>query len=154
MKNRFNIPLLFRGGVRGGVLLMLILFTHFSQAQVAAPISQDVLDFLRNFPVAKIQSTIQNLQADLKACEKSKTDILANADSTNRKLSNEITALKQHLNTAEMKTDNIRKNTEDSVVLTKGIEKDIKKARPLGWFERIGIAVGAAYLGYRVGKVL
>ena len=131
-----------------------ILFTHFSQAQTAPPISPNVLDFLRSFPVAKIQSTIQNLQTDLKACEKSKTDILANADSTNRKLMAENVALKQHLNTAEMKTDNIQKNTEDSVVLTKTIEKDIKKARPLGWFERVGIAIGAAYLGYRVGKVL
>lgn len=130
-----------------------IVFTHFSHAQVAAPISQDVLDFLRSFPVAKIQSTIQNLQTDLKACEKSKTDILANADSTNRKLMAENVALKQHLNTAEMKTDNIRKNTEDSVELTTSIEKGIKKARPLGWFERVGIAIGAAYLGYRVGKV-
>lgn len=130
-----------------------IFFTYTSQAQALPPITQDVLDFLRSFPVAKIQSTIQNLQSDLKACEKSKTEIIAKSDSTNQQLSNEISALKQHLNTADMKTDNIRKNAEDTSGITKSIEKDIKKARTKAWFERVSIALGAAYLGYRIGKL-
>lgn len=134
-------------------LILGIFFTHFSQAQTVAPISQDVLDFLRSFPVAKIQSTIQNLQADLKACEKSKSNIIANADSTNNRLIKENTAIKVRLNVAEMKTDNIRTNADNSVSLNVGIEKNIKKARTRAWFERVGLALSAAYLGYRIGKL-
>lgn len=98
-------------------MIIGILFTQFSQAQTAAPLNQDVLDFLKTFPVAKIQNTIQNLQTDLKVCEKSKNDIVAKSDSTNRQLSSEIIILKQHLNTADMKTDNFRNNTENTIVL-------------------------------------
>ncbi|MEA5461569.1 hypothetical protein VB796_21055 [Arcicella sp. LKC2W] len=132
-------------------LLLTIFCIETPTAQVVPP-QADVLEFLKQFPTAQVLKTINNLQADLKACEETKTKILANADSSNRQLTKENAALKQRLSTAEMTTDIIRVNANKTEILTTGIKKDINKSKFWGFVDKYGLAIIAAGVGYTIGK--
>lgn len=132
-------------------LLLTIFCIETPTAQTVTP-QADVLEFLKLFPTAQVLKTINNLQTDLKACEQTKSKILANADSSNRQLISENAALKQRLSTAEMTTDIIRVNADKTETLTTGINKDIKKSKFWTFVDKYGLAIIAAGVGYRIGK--
>lgn len=133
-------------------LLLTIFCIETPTAQVVPPPQADVLEFLKLFPTAQVLKTINNLQADLKACEETKAKILANADSSNRQLISENASLKQRLSTAEMTTDAIRANADKTETLTTGINKDIRKSKFWGFIDKYGLAIIAAGVGYTIGK--
>ena len=123
--------------------IFLLIISHTSVAQLPS----SPVDILRNFPATELLQTINNLQIDLKNCEKTNTTILTSQQQANTKLTQILSSTQLSLQLQSSRADSLSQHLHNIQLLTKSAKKDIHKANVWNWLEKTGTIALGFFLG-------
>lgn len=136
-------------------LLLLLLYIPMASLAQSLPSKDPIpLDInLKSFPALQILQTINNLQADLKACEQTNAAIIAQTTKANQQLTQVLTNTQGKLAASQVQSDSLHNQLRAVSNMATLANTNIKKARWKAWTERLSITLISAFIGFSIKAI-